>query len=205
MPVLIVEGPDEVGKTSLAHALVAHLHASGRPARYLAFPGHEPNTIGAEVYRLHHDSQRGALGDVPPLALQLLHLASHAQSVALQVQPLLRDGRILVLDRFWWSLAVYGRHYGISEPILRHLVAIERLIWSQIKPACVVLITRAEPLTSAISTDEFTRIAQIYRDIADDESQAAPVVTLDNSGPFERSVDELLAIAGAVLPSRTTI
>ena len=48
---IVIEGPDGVGKTTLTHALVTRLRHLGFPCHTYAFPGNEPGTLGSLVLK----------------------------------------------------------------------------------------------------------------------------------------------------------
>ncbi len=112
---ITIEGIDGAGKTTLAHALQGELAvraAGGRPVELLREPG------GVEV------SERiRALVKDPALELLartevLLYAAARAQLVEERVQPLLRDGAVVLLDRFVDSSLAYqggGRALGVDR------------------------------------------------------------------------------------------
>src|SRR2546430_2362975 len=74
---LILEGPDGSGKTTLAGAIVSALQLQGTDVRAEAFPGNAAGSLGQLVYRMHHDGgfQLG------PNALQALHVAAHVDTL----------------------------------------------------------------------------------------------------------------------------
>ena len=53
---IVFEGPDGVGKSTLAEQLTVHLREAGVPCEHLAFPGRQPGSLGHLVYDLHHDT-----------------------------------------------------------------------------------------------------------------------------------------------------
>jgi len=48
---LIFEGPDGTGKTTLSHRLVEWLTSQGQRARYVSSPGDIEGSLGQHVYR----------------------------------------------------------------------------------------------------------------------------------------------------------
>jgi thymidylate kinase len=97
---IVFEGPDGVGKSTMATGVAAMLTARGTPCELLAFPGREPGTLGLHVYQLHHEPQRFGVVSIPPTSLQLLHVAGHLDAINDRILPALRAGRWVVLDRF---------------------------------------------------------------------------------------------------------
>jgi dTMP kinase len=110
---ITIEGLDGAGKTTLAHALQRELaaRASGRHVELLREPG------GVEL------SERiRALVKDPALtptrrAEALLYAAARAQLVEERIGPLLRQGAVVLLDRFVDSSLAYqgaGRALGVE-------------------------------------------------------------------------------------------
>ena len=97
---IVFEGPDGVGKSTLAERLTSRLHETGVPCEHLAFPGRRPGSLGRLVYDLHHDAPRLGLGEVNATSLQALHIAAHVDAIEGEVLPALRAGTWVVLDRF---------------------------------------------------------------------------------------------------------
>lgn len=105
-----LDGPDGVGKTTLAQGLRACLLQQGRPVLLTREPGGTP--LGREVRRLvleHHDL------DIAPLAELLLFAADRAQHVAKVIRPAIDNGQVVVCDR--WHLSTWAyQHIGRGLP-----------------------------------------------------------------------------------------
>lgn len=146
---LVLEGVDGIGKTTLAKRLVQNIP----DAVYYAFPGHEPGTIGKVVYDIHHDPGRFGLESILPETRQLLHIVAHIESIRTRIKPWLQEGRTVVLDRYWWSTWVYGQVYGVSRDFLEDIIFLEIAQgWGYTVPDLVVLVDRLKPFREA-STD----------------------------------------------------
>src|SRR5690606_22290603 len=94
----VFEGPDGVGKTSLAKATVDVLLSNSIPCEYLAFPGRKEGTLGHHIYELHHNRAQLETNALAPTALQALHIAAHIDAIENQIWPLLETGTSVVLD-----------------------------------------------------------------------------------------------------------
>jgi dTMP kinase len=109
---ITIEGIDGAGKTTLASALLDALKARGLDVLLLREPG---GVAAAERIRdvvidpdLHVAARTEAL----------LYAAARAQLVEEAIEPLLRDGRWVLLDRFIDSSLAYqggGRELGIDS------------------------------------------------------------------------------------------
>ena len=119
---LIFEGPDGTGKTTLSLRLVDWLTSQGHHARYISFPGSIEGSLGELVYNLHHSRERYGLHQITPAAKQLLHVAAHIDALQTTIIPALESGEIVVMDRFWWSTVAYGKVSGMDPESLRLMI-----------------------------------------------------------------------------------
>ncbi|MFN8557581.1 MAG: hypothetical protein U0531_09620 [Dehalococcoidia bacterium] len=74
---LVFEGPDGVGKSTISAAVTTQLQAAGEPAGSARLPGRGPGTLGHLVYEIHHDRARFGMEDITAASLQTLHIAAH--------------------------------------------------------------------------------------------------------------------------------
>jgi thymidylate kinase len=119
---LVFEGPDKTGKSSLAHGVTTWLEARGASPVLLGFPGNRPGTLGNLVYRVHHHPEDYGIRKLNPLSLQTLHIAAHIDAIEQVILPALRSGAWVVLDRFWWSTFVYGLAGNVDGRSLELLI-----------------------------------------------------------------------------------
>jgi len=106
---ITVEGIDGAGKTTVVGALAQALE---RDVVVLREPG------GVELSERIRALVKDPAMDVSPRAEALLYAAARAQLVAERVEPLLADGRWVLLDRFVDSSLAYqgaGRGLGVEE------------------------------------------------------------------------------------------
>jgi hypothetical protein len=189
---IVFEGPDGVGKSTVAGEVAGMLAARGTPCDLLAFPGREPGTLGLHVYQLHHEPQRFGVVSIPPASLQLLHVAAHLDTINGRILPALRAGRWVVLDRYWWSTWVYGLAAGVKKESLEAMLAVERPEWDGVVPAAVFLVRRGSPLRGDVPTDRWRQLASGYNDLALAEQARHAVFHLDNEGTPEETVRRAL-------------
>jgi dTMP kinase len=98
---ITIEGIDGAGKSSQVASLQAWLEHSGRPTLAVRDPG---GTAAGEAIRgLLLDSQL----HLHRRCEALLYMAARAQLVAELVRPALRDGRVVLADRFLLSNVAY--------------------------------------------------------------------------------------------------
>jgi len=103
---IVVEGPDGVGKTTLASRLAARIRESGDAVLEVREPGGTPVAEAARKVVLD------AKLDATPLAELFLILAARADLVAKVIRPALVAGKTVVGDRYelsTWAYQVEGR------------------------------------------------------------------------------------------------
>ena len=174
----VFEGPDGVGKTTMVKEVGKQLQNAGLPSICLSFPGKEDGTLGAHVYKLHHDPLSFDVTQLSPLSLQFLHVAAHVDVIERRILPLIRQGTTVLLDRYWWSTMVYGLAAGVSKLQLEKLISMEKLAWGAIFPTTLFLLSRQQPL-------ETLGLLDAYNDLVTQEAQSYPIVCIENASPVE--------------------
>jgi dTMP kinase len=107
-----IEGLDGAGKTTLVAGLTRALAERGRELLVLREPG------GVELSERIRELVKDPALRVDPRAEALLYAAARAQLVAEELEPLLAEGRWVLLDRFVDSSLAYqgaGRGLGVEE------------------------------------------------------------------------------------------
>lgn len=192
---IVFEGPDGVGKTALAEALVDELTRRDTRCEYFSFPGKDPGTLGSLVYEVHHNSEKFGIRDIDPTSKQVLHIAAHVDAIHKRLLPALEEGRTIVLDRFWWSTFVYGIVDGVDRDSLDAMIALELKSWADAKPDVAFLVTRQSPLRVEGSDERWRELCAAYEDLGREQTGHHPVETVHN----EASIDQALEFALRVL------
>ena len=157
---IVFEGPDGVGKSTLSVALADRLKAMGLTCQHLSFPGKDVGTVGRLVYDVHHDPDQYGVEEITAASLQALHIAAHLDAIERRIMPDLSEGRWVILDRFWWSTWVYGRVAGIERTTLDALIQVERLHWKGVQPDAVFLIDRSN---DSFDSDNRVQLRESYQ------------------------------------------
>jgi dTMP kinase len=187
---LTFEGLDGSGKTTQMRLLAERLRQAGHEVLESYEPG--GTRIGAQVRRILLDS---ANQELCPTAELLLYFACRAQNVEQWILPALREGKIVLSDRFTDSTLVYQ---GVGRGLGRDVVlALDRI-------ACRGLVP---DLTVLIDIDLDTTLARArMRNQAVQESGGFRETRMDDQEvEFHRRVREAYAQLAASEPQRFTV
>jgi len=130
---LTFEGIDGSGKTTQMHMLAARLREAGHEVLETYEPGGTP--IGTQVRRILLDAANQELCATSEL---LLYFACRAQNVEQWILPALREGHIVLSDRFTDSTLVYQ---GVGRRLGRDVVlALDRIACQGLRPDLTLLV-----------------------------------------------------------------
>jgi dTMP kinase len=184
---ITIEGIDGAGKSTLAARLVQALKDRGREITLLREPG---GVRAAERVRELVKDPELTIG---ARAEALLYAAARAQLVEEALEPLLRAGKWVLLDRFVDSSLAYqgaGRELGVPQ-----VRAINEFATGSVRPARTLLLAldpalgrarsreRSDPVDRLEREDDpfFDRIARAYLELASADPERIRV--LDASQP----------------------
>lgn len=199
-PKLVVfEGVDGVGKTTLADALARYYrHVFPQlPVSSGSFPGAMLGTLGEWVYRLHHGEIEGFSPEsIAPPALQLLHVAAHVDGILSWISPALENGHV-ILDRYWWSTYAYARTSMASNDAWA-LVAAEHPFWQKLPFPIIFYVTRTVSLKGdEIDARRHELLDRHYRELIDRERVSdVEIHELKNDGDLDECWRCLLSRLG---------
>jgi dTMP kinase len=201
---ITIEGVDGSGKTTLATGLADALRATGIEVRVLREPGGVQ--LAERIRELVHDP---AL-NISPRTEALLFAAARAQLVIEALEPLLRAGTWIVLDRFVDSSLAYqgrGRSLGVGA-----IAEINRFATGGLTPDRTLLLkvrpelgrARARARQDTIDRlerehdDFFQSVAAAYEELA--ELHPERIRVIDANEPPERVMEAALSQISDLLP-----
>jgi dTMP kinase len=200
---IVLEGPEGVGKSTQHRLLADHLAARGRDVVALREPGGTPAGDAIRALLLNPSSE------IAPEAEALLYMASRAQLVKTAIMPALARGAIVLLDRFFLATYAYqGAGRGIPAGVL---AGVNQLATGELVPDLTLLLTL--PVTEGLARAarrgahdrieradlEFhERVAGAFTTFAAPAWQAGhpecgPIVLVDASGAEREVLERLLA------------
>jgi dTMP kinase len=194
---ITIEGLDGAGKSTLAVALQRELASRGARVELLREPG------GVEVSERIRALVKDPALNVLARTEALLYAAARAQLVEERLQPLLREGAVVLLDRFVDSSLAYqgeGRALGVEQVRAINLFATgglvpDRTLLLRISPVA----GRARQHERALEPDRleregdgfFATIGSAYEQLAGAEPQRIRVI--DAEQPPELVLRDALA------------
>jgi dTMP kinase len=192
---IVFEGPDGVGKTTLVEAVRQRLESESTLATAgLAFPGRAPGTFGHHVYLLHHEPSQFGIDAIPQTSLQLLHVAAHLDAIDTHIRPRLDDGSVVLLDRYWWSTWVYGLVGGVPQHMLKAMIDLERMHWGEVRPDVVFLVQRAKAHHTGLARTQYDELLSHYLALATREVSTTRVVRLNNDRTVEHALEAIVPV-----------
>ncbi len=195
---IVFEGPDGVGKTTLSRRTVNWLTSQRVRSRYVSFPGCQQGTLGKLVYELHHNPELFDCKDLDPTARQLLHVAAHVDALHRIIGPALAAGENIVMDRSWWSTVVYGRATSADDESIRLMIELEKVHWTGYSPSLVFLLHRIASARAEQTPDQYRRLQIAYSDLAQVEEQRYPVRRISTDGTPDDTFAEITPLLQSV-------
>ncbi len=180
---IVFEGVDAAGKTTLCNQLYDSMLAENKSVKQFHFPGKKHGTLGELVYKIHHSYRlEFGVNSINPCSMQLLHIAAHVDSIESEIKPAINNGVWVILDRFWWSTYVYGLDSGVHEIQLKNMIDVEKKAWEPISPDIIFLIDSHSPLRNdEINSSAWQRKRQLYNQLATRQDNIQNLVCLENN------------------------
>lgn len=178
---IVFEGIDGVGKSEFSKQLQIKLQNLGERAVLYSFPGKEPHTLGALVYKLHHNLHKFKIKSIDQSSLQLLHIASHIDIIKRKIIPSLRRGEFVILDRYWWSTLSYGKCFGVDQKELTAMINVESIVWNGIVPDILFYIQREKHFNDRTSMNTCKILTAEYESIIKIEKRKYTIEIIDNN------------------------
>jgi len=207
---IVFEGAEGAGKTTQIRILAERLATAGVSCIAVREPGGTPVGDDIREILLHREQE------ITPAAEALLFMSSRAELIAREILPALRQGSVVLVDRFFLSTYAYqivGR--GLPEPDVR---AANRLATAGLVPDLTLLLdvpashgleradARGERDRMERSGDDFhARVGNAFRQFADPKWQhshpeCGPIKLIDGTGDEATVHQRVLSALGSAFP-----
>lgn len=201
---IVCDGSNGAGKSTVLNAIEAHLRAAGRIPVMTREPGGTP--IGEKIREILLSTETPEMCDVTEL---MLFAAARAQHVREKILPAIRSGNIVVSDRFD-SATVSFQHYarGLPFDLIQQLnsIAIDGF-----RPD-VTIILDLDPVTglervssrgAALDRMELENLDFLHKArngyLEQARVEPARFVVIDASQPLERVIAQVLEVVDRIV------
>jgi dTMP kinase len=114
---IVIEGGDGTGKTTQTEKLCVALAAGGREILHVREPG--STELGEKVRAMLLDLPAAGEAEVSPYAETFLYMAARAQLFSEVLEPARDAGRLVLLERFYYSTYAYqGAGLGMDRELI---------------------------------------------------------------------------------------
>jgi len=184
---ICVEGLDGCGKTTQAKILVRKLRKIGYDAVYTAEPSRGKIGRFIKRYCLHGGKR------VSSVVEALLFAADRYEHVETEIIPALKDGKVVVSDRYMYSSLAYQGAAGLNLDWIRmineHAVPPNLAIFIDVEPNTV--IKRLKPKKSVMENLETQRkVREVYLKFVEN----GELVRVDGNKPKSEVAKEIFSV-----------
>jgi dTMP kinase len=185
---ICVEGLDGCGKTTQTKILVEKLKKKGYDAVYTAEPSRGKIGRFIKKYCLHGDKRISSIVEA------LLFAADRYEHVENEILPALKNGKIVVSDRYVYSSLAYQGAAGLSLDWIRRIneyaLAPNLAIFIDVEPNTV--IQRLKPKRSVMENLETQcRVREVYMKFVEN----GELVRVNGNKSKKEVANEILSIA----------
>ncbi len=176
---IVLEGIDGCGKTTHAKLLHDFLRDKKRDVLLTAEP--TQNEIGVFIRKILSGLHR-----VDPKTLALLFTADRYEHLTNEIEPALKNNKIVITERYYHSTIAYQQAQGVSRKWLINLNRYAR------KPD-VTLFIDVDPVVSAsrTETDEIFETPDFLMKVRDNYLAFNDITVVDGNGSMEDTLKDI--------------
>ena len=184
---ICIEGIDASGKTTHARRLVRNLRQRGFDAIYTTEPS--PGEIGKFIRRYVLQRKKR----VPSVVEALLFAVDRVDHLEKRIKPALRQGKIVVSDRYVFSSLAYQGAAGLDlnwiEEINKSALSPDLVIYIDVPPEVVVKrMKRKRSVMESLHTQQ--KVREIYMKLVEN----GRLVLIDGNRPKDDVAKDILAV-----------
>ncbi len=185
---ICVEGLDGCGKTTQTRILVERLKQKGYDGLYTAEPSYGKIGVLIRQYCLHGEKR------VSGIVETLLFAADRFEHLEKEVLPALKEGKLVVSDRYVYSSLAYQGAAGLDlkwiEKVNEHAIRPDLAVFIDVKPETV--IQRMKPQKSVMENLETQRkVREIYMKLV----EKGELIKIDGNTSKQEVADSIQAVA----------
>lgn len=198
---ITIEGPDKAGKTTQIRKLKEYAENNSLDWVFAHNPG--DTKLGARLREIVLDSEE----HISDHAELMIYLADRAHHVETKLKPLLKQGKIIVCDRFSDSTIAYqGYGRGIDVKTIK---IVDNLVCDGIKPDLTILLMVSEEEAQRRNKGTvdrleaqnklfFVRVRNGYKTLAHEEPTRIKVIEVDGLS-IEEVHDRMIEIINTAI------
>jgi len=184
---ICIEGLDASGKTTQARLLVEELNRRGLQAIYTTEPSR------GEIGRFIRKRVLQREGRVPGVVEALLFAVDRIDHVEREIKPALKEGKIVVSDRYLYSSLAYQGAAGLDLNWIREINRLaltpDLAIYIDIPPETVFeRIRRKRTVMEDLQTQE--KVREVYMGLV----KAGTLTLIDGDRPAEEVFKDILSV-----------
>ncbi len=148
---IIIEGPDQLARNAVACALTKQIATK----RALVLSPGLPTSASQFSDRSSRESHLELNNAMSPAACYAVNISASIDFLDRVIRPALKEGQIVVVDRYWWSDYLSAKAHGIAPALLDALRSAAQVAWDSIKPSVLFLFRPADNQSTELSDVAF--------------------------------------------------
>lgn len=190
---IVFEGTDGAGKTTLISKLVEFLSNKYGPANVLSIK--QPTDMSRKtklfqkmMYSQNHD-------DIDYRAVQLLTMSDRIQHIHEVIEPALKEGKFIICDRYVYTSYVNMLARGYNNEtwfidVAKHIIKPDVVFLAYVKPSIAIkrIKSRAEEKDKFLDEELLIKVSNNFKELAKIEN----FKVLDTSGDSNLAFNEVL-------------
>ena len=165
--IIVIEGIDGSGKTTVAKALTQKFRAEGYTVKYARDPG--DTLLSERIRAMVKDKELPMCQD----AQMLMFAASRAELYQSTLKPLIETGVHIILDRWWFSTFAYQGVLGVDQKLIIDVAMGTSPLLRPTPIAVELLDSEGGPPKVVYDYDEFAFYLDVALDVAKARRAAA--------------------------------
>lgn len=176
----VFEGPSGVGKTTFSTMAEEYLNQNGYKAKRLktSYTSKE-HSLARHIDSILEQPEKYDISSINGISRYMLQTSRDIDVIKKMIRPLLDEGYILLLDRYWWSTYVFGKVDGFDEDLLNPIADIYKAYSKNREPKIIFNIERNSSLKPGV--EHWDKFTSAYNYLVQRECKHYNIVNIDNN------------------------